>query len=107
MRLTGLGLFVLALAHYLIPHLLYDPAEQNAEWIDESAGAALPGARFDWLMLMFVLFHAFMGMRTVVGDYTSGGAADGADDAPVPRRDRAVRHRHDRRRDAARRPVRP
>ena len=27
MRLTGLGLFVLALSHYLILHVLYDPAE--------------------------------------------------------------------------------
>jgi succinate dehydrogenase hydrophobic anchor subunit len=25
-------------------------------------------------MLSFVVFHAFMGMRTVVGDYTRGGA---------------------------------
>ena len=33
MRLTGLGLFVLALAHYLILHFLYDPAQQNAGWI--------------------------------------------------------------------------
>ena len=24
-------------------------------------------------MLTFVLFHAFMGLRTVIGDYTSGG----------------------------------
>ena len=44
MRLTGLGLFVLALAHYLITHLVYDPAIQNAEWVT-SAGAASPGAR--------------------------------------------------------------
>mgnify|MGYP000635546983 CR=1 FL=1 len=27
---------------------------------------------FDWLMLTLVLFHAFMGMRTVVQDYTKG-----------------------------------
>jgi succinate dehydrogenase hydrophobic anchor subunit len=26
----------------------------------------------DWLMLVFVLFHAFMGVRTVIGDYTTG-----------------------------------
>ena len=29
---------------------------------------------FDWTMLMLVLFHAFMGMRIVVGD-TLGGPA--------------------------------
>ena len=27
-------------------------------------------------MLVFVVFHAFMGLRTVVGDYTSGRRAD-------------------------------
>ena len=30
MRLTGLGLFVLALAHYIIVHFLFDPADQTA-----------------------------------------------------------------------------
>ena len=43
MRLTGLGLFVLALAHYLITHFLSDPASQNAAWIARSAGATSPG----------------------------------------------------------------
>ena len=28
---------------------------------------------FDWLMLMLVLFHSFVGMRTVVIDYVRGG----------------------------------
>ncbi len=71
MRLTGLGLFVLALAHYIIVHFVYDPALQNADWIAARwANAAWRTA--DWLMLSFVVFHAFMGMRTVVGDYTRG-----------------------------------
>ena len=33
MRLTGLGLFVLALAHYLITHVVFDSAIQTAEWV--------------------------------------------------------------------------
>ena len=33
MRITGLGLFVLALAHFSILHFIYDPAQQNAEFI--------------------------------------------------------------------------
>ena len=73
MRLTGLGLFVLALAHYLITHLVYDPAIQNAEWVTVR-WSSLTWRTLDWLMLTFVAFHAFMGMRTVVADYTSGGA---------------------------------
>ena len=71
MRLTALGLFVLVLAHFTIVHLVYDPAIQKADWI----AARWSGAAWrtvDWLMLSFVVFHAFMGMRTVVHDYTRG-----------------------------------
>ena len=72
MRLTGLGLFVLALSHFLITHVLYDPVVQNASWISER-WADLGVRTADWLMLGFVVFHAFMGLRTVVQDYTRGG----------------------------------
>ena len=72
MRLTGLGLFVLALSHFIITHVLYDPADQNAGWIDQR-WANLGVRTADWLMLAFVVFHAFMGLRVIVGDYTSGG----------------------------------
>ncbi len=74
MRLSGLGLFVLVLSHYLILHVLYDPAEQTAQWIAEFRWSSTFWRAFDWLMLILVLFHAFMGMRIVVGDYTRGGA---------------------------------
>ena len=73
MRLTGLGLFVLALSHFLITHVLYDPAQQTAHWILSERWANIAGRTVDWLMLLFVVFHAFMGVRTVVADYTSGG----------------------------------
>ncbi len=72
MRLTALGLFVLVLAHFTIVHFIYDPAVQNANWI----AARWSGAAWrtvDWLMLAAVVFHAFMGMRTVIRDYTKGG----------------------------------
>jgi succinate dehydrogenase / fumarate reductase membrane anchor subunit len=72
MRLTGLGLFVLALAHYLITHFVSDPAIQNADWITARWGN-IAWRTTDWLMLAFVVFHATMGMRTVVGDYSRGG----------------------------------
>jgi succinate dehydrogenase / fumarate reductase, membrane anchor subunit len=74
MRLSGIGLFVLVLTHYLILHVLYDPATQKADWIYEFRWNSLFWRAFDWLMLTLVLFHAFMGMRTVVADYTRGGA---------------------------------
>lgn len=71
MRLTALALFVLVLAHFTIVHFIYDPALQNANWI----AARWSGAAWrtvDWLMLAAVTFHAFMGMRIVVQDYTRG-----------------------------------
>ncbi len=72
MRLTGLGLFVLAISHFIIVHVLYDPADQTASFITER-WANLSVRTADWLMLLFVVFHAFMGLRTIVQDYTRGG----------------------------------
>lgn len=74
MRLTGVALFVLALTHYLILHVLYDPALQDADFITTVRWSSLFWRAFDWTLLMMVLFHGFMGVRTVLGDYTSGGA---------------------------------
>ncbi|HEY5435511.1 MAG TPA: hypothetical protein VIK13_09785 [Candidatus Limnocylindrales bacterium] len=73
MRLTGLGLFVTALAHFIIVHFLYDPKDQTAQWILNERWGNIAWRTADWLMLSFVVFHAFMGMRTVVQDYTKGG----------------------------------
>jgi succinate dehydrogenase / fumarate reductase membrane anchor subunit len=73
MRLSGLGLFVLVLTHYLILHVLHDPADQTSSWIAEFRWSSTFWRAFDWLMLVLVLFHAFMGMRVVIGDVTRGG----------------------------------
>jgi succinate dehydrogenase hydrophobic anchor subunit len=73
MRLTGLGLFVTALAHYIIVHFVYDPKDQTAQWILDERWGNIAWRTIDWLMLSFVIFHAFMGMRTVIQDYTHGG----------------------------------
>jgi succinate dehydrogenase hydrophobic anchor subunit len=73
MRLTGLGLFVTALGHYIVVHFLWDPSEQTATWIFDERWGNIAWRTVDWLMLTFVVFHAFMGMRTVVQDYTRGG----------------------------------
>jgi succinate dehydrogenase hydrophobic anchor subunit len=72
MRLTGLGLFVTAIAHFLIVHVLSDPSEQTASWILDERWLSIAWRTVDWLMLSFVIFHAFMGMRTVVADYSKG-----------------------------------
>ena len=72
MRLTGLALFVLVLSHYLILHVLFDPAEQDSSWIAEIRWSSTFWRAYDWLMLTLVLFHAIMGMRVVTSDYLNG-----------------------------------
>jgi succinate dehydrogenase hydrophobic anchor subunit len=72
MRLTGLGLFVTVLAHFIIVHFLFDPSQQTAKWITDERWGNIAWRTVDWLMLLFVVFHAFMGLRMVVQDYTSG-----------------------------------
>jgi succinate dehydrogenase / fumarate reductase membrane anchor subunit len=69
MRITGLMLFVLALAHFSILHFIWDPAEQTAEFVINERWNRLFWRGFDWLLLMMVLFHGFIGMRIVVLDY--------------------------------------
>ena len=74
MRLSGLALFVLALGHFSITHFIFDPANQTAQWIVDERWGSVLWRTVDWLMLTMVVLHSFMGVRTVVQDYTSGGA---------------------------------
>jgi succinate dehydrogenase / fumarate reductase membrane anchor subunit len=69
MRVSGLMLFVLALAHFSILHFIYDPGAQTAEFIANQRWNQFFWRAFDWLLLMNVLFHGFLGVRTVVLDY--------------------------------------
>ncbi len=73
-RLSGLALFVLALAHFSILHFLFDPAQQDSDFIANVRWSSLFWRATDWLMLMLVLFHSFLGVRIVVRDYVKGGA---------------------------------
>jgi succinate dehydrogenase / fumarate reductase membrane anchor subunit len=68
-RVSGLMLFVLALAHFSILHFIWDPGEQTADFIARERWNQLLWRGFDWLLLMNVLFHGFLGVRTVVLDY--------------------------------------
>ncbi len=74
MRLTGLALFVLVLSHYIILHVFHDPADQTADWIGQFRWNSTFWRVYDWTMLTLVLFHAFAGMRIVVGDVLAGRA---------------------------------
>jgi succinate dehydrogenase / fumarate reductase membrane anchor subunit len=75
MRLTGVALFVLALAHFTILHFVFDPAEQTADFIANERWNRLFWRAFDWLLLSTVLFHSFVGLRTVVIDYVRGAVS--------------------------------
>jgi len=74
MRVSGLMLFVLALAHFSILHFIWDPAEQTSEFIRNERWNQIFWRGFDWLLLMTVLFHGFLGVRTVIIDYIRGEA---------------------------------
>ena len=68
-RVSGLMLFVLALAHFSILHFIWDPGDQTADFIASQRWNQFFWRGFDWLLLMNVLFHGFLGVRTVVLDY--------------------------------------
>ena len=71
-RYTALALFVLALAHYTVTHFVYDSNLQTAEWIKQVRWSSLATRLVDWSMLVIVMVHSSLGMRTVVQDYSKG-----------------------------------
>jgi succinate dehydrogenase / fumarate reductase membrane anchor subunit len=71
MRLSGLALIFLALIHFSVMHFVFDPAQEKAGFINERWSDVLIRS-FDWLFLVIVLSHAFMGTRTVAMDYLHG-----------------------------------
>jgi succinate dehydrogenase / fumarate reductase membrane anchor subunit len=73
MRLSGVALFVLALTHFSVQHFLSDPKDQTAQWIFSEAWNSVLRRGADWLMLVIVVIHMTLGMRTVIMDYIKGG----------------------------------
>jgi len=71
MRISGVALFVLALSHFVIQHFIFDPSEQTADWIATHRWNQLIWRAADWALLMVVLLHSFLGVRTVVIDHMS------------------------------------
>ena len=50
-------------------HFVFDPADQSAEWVRQVRWSSVTLRALDWGMLMAVLVHGFLGMRTVLQDY--------------------------------------
>jgi succinate dehydrogenase / fumarate reductase membrane anchor subunit len=71
MRLSGLALIILALLHFSVMHFIFDPSTEKSGFIAERWSDVLIRS-FDWLFLVIVLSHAFMGVRTVTMDYVHG-----------------------------------
>ncbi len=69
MRLSGVALFVLALAHFSILHFIYDPSKETADFILGQRWSELFWRVNDWLLLTLVVLHSTFGVRTVVNDY--------------------------------------
>ncbi len=73
-RYTAIALFVLALAHFTVTHFVYDSSIQTAEWVKQVRWNSLALRFVDWSMLVIVMVHSSLGMRTVVQDYFKGRA---------------------------------
>jgi succinate dehydrogenase / fumarate reductase membrane anchor subunit len=73
MRLSGVALFVLALIHFSVMHFVFDPSQEKSGWIFSERWNNVLLRSFDWLLLMMVVSHAFLGIRTVTMDYLQGG----------------------------------
>ena len=73
MRLSGVALFALALVHFSLQHFVFDPSQQTSTWIFNQRWNSLFWRGFDWLLLMMVVLHGFLGLRTVTMDYLKGG----------------------------------
>ncbi len=71
-RISGVALFVLALSHYIIQHFIFDPSQQTSEWIASHRWNQLIWRASDWALLMAVLLHSSLGVRTVLLDHIHG-----------------------------------
>jgi succinate dehydrogenase hydrophobic anchor subunit len=56
-----------------VEHFLFDPSQETSTWIFNQRWNSLLLRSFDWLLLMLVVVHGFLGMRTVTMDYLKGG----------------------------------
>jgi len=68
MRISGLFLLFLALAHFFITHILHDVTDTNANFV--AARWQNPLWRlWDWSLLALGLMHGVNGLRFIMNDY--------------------------------------
>jgi succinate dehydrogenase / fumarate reductase, membrane anchor subunit len=68
MRLSGLVLLFLALAHFAITHIVNDVVETDAAFVADRWENPL-WRLYDWVLLVLGLFHGANGVRFIMDDY--------------------------------------
>lgn len=68
MRLTGVGLILLAVGHMMIQHVLNDVHSLTLEFVRQQ-WTSWGWRTYDLFLLVFAIAHGFNGLRTVLEDY--------------------------------------
>lgn len=68
MRLSGVGLIVLAIGHMMIQHILNDVHSLTLEFVRQQ-WTSWGWRTYDMFLLIFAISHGFNGLRTVLEDY--------------------------------------
>jgi succinate dehydrogenase / fumarate reductase membrane anchor subunit len=73
MRVSGLVLVFLALAHFSITHIVNDVTKTNTHFVSQRWGNPL-WRIFDWALLALGLMHGVNGLRVITDDYVRSPA---------------------------------
>ena len=77
MRVSGLVLLFLALAHFAITHIVNDVVETDASFVGERWDNPL-WRLFDWTLLALAMTHGLNGVRWSIDDYIRSRGARAA-----------------------------
>jgi succinate dehydrogenase cytochrome b556 subunit/succinate dehydrogenase hydrophobic membrane anchor protein len=67
-RISGIALVVLALGHLFITHYANVPSETTFDFVSKRWANPL-WRSFDWMLLLFAMWHGTLGMRLSINDY--------------------------------------
>ena len=82
MRISGLILLFLALAHFAITHIVNDVVETDADFVNQRWDNPL-WRFYDWALLALALGHGLNGIRWIVDDYVVSPGRRGVTKAVV------------------------
>jgi succinate dehydrogenase / fumarate reductase cytochrome b subunit len=67
-RISGIALIVLAFGHLFITHYANVPSETTFDFVSKRWANPL-WRSFDWMLLLFAMWHGTLGMRLSINDY--------------------------------------